>query len=280
MKGDAEVYGRAREMCATRQFHVWAALATDVANPYSSFASPFVEAQGFEIEDACDHGLWQITTSVVEYLRSSGEGTLNPLPALAINDPSLGGGATRQMRSVIKLRANVSDGAGPRELNMDMNQSVGVVSRKICSRLLTPAGARDVNNNNNTAGPEFALSGFVIDSFVTVAFTRMETPVNNNTAIFTTRTFSAAGTQTPIQIPPFARAVTVYQAAGTGAASVMWTQHLGNPSVASIEIGALPFIAGTRTTQQESINPDASFLRTDLDALNDRFYTLVWSIRP
>lgn len=279
MDGSAYLGGRARDVsCSTRRVHLWSVVATSNATPHATYAIPFIETE--EILDACDHGLWQISTSAVEYVRSTGVGTLNPLSDEALNDPSLGGGATQSRRTEMKLRVRASDGATPRLFDIDLNQSVMVVARKICAALLVPPGAIDVNNQP-TGAAAFARSGFVADSFVGLSFTRCEeAPGDNSDAILTTHLFVAAGLQGVATIPPFAREVTIYQAATIGNASVMWTQHYGNPAVASIEIGALPFIAGARKTQSEIVLPDAQFLRSDIDGAADRFYTLVWSIRP
>lgn len=278
MEGISDLGGRAAESCAQRRAHLWGTVATDDDSPWASFAIPFIESE--TVLDDCDHGLWQVTTSVTEYLRSAGEGTLNPLQEQAINDPALGVPANFSQRSQIKLRLQCSDGVAKRQLDMDLNQSVMVVARKLCASWLFPAGTRDVTGLQ-TQGPAFALGGFVLDSFVGISFTRCEESLGTETAIFTTHLFVAQNTQGVARIPAYARSVTIYQAASIGNASVMWTQHYGNPTVASIEIGALPFIAGARKTQPEEIVPDAQFLRSDIDAdPNGRFFTLVWSIRP
>lgn len=251
-------------------------MSTDDPSAWAGFAIPFIESE--TVLDDCDHGLWQVTTSVTEYLRSAQEGTLNPLQEQALNDPALGLPANFSRRSQIKLRIQCSDGVSKRQLDMDMNQSVMVVARKLCASWLYPAGTIDVTGLQ-TEGAAFSRSGFVLDSFVGVSFTRCEEALGTETAIFTTHLFVAAGAQGVAPIPAYARSVTIYQAASIGNASVMWTQTYGNPSVASIEIGALPFIAGARKTQPEEIVPDAQFLRSDIDNA-DRFFTLVWSIRP
>ena len=62
--------------------------------------------------------------------------------------------------------------------------------------------------------------------------------------------------------------------------SDVWTRWIGNPLVhTSLNIGVLNFTARVSDVSSSEIG-DASFLQSDLDAINNRFYTLIWKIRP
>lgn len=270
------IHGRASNHAFKGPTHLWGQVATLVATPQATYQS-FVPIN--TALDACDHGLWQITTTAVEYMRSSGDG-LNPLPDAAYSDPLVAGAFAnnRTTRTQIKIRVRADDGVGLRQFAMDANQSLCIVAKRLCVDWLVPPGTRDVTNLD-TSGSSFELTEWVLDSFVGVSLTRAESPPGNaNTATLTTHQFVTGTTVANIQIPDYATEVTVYQTSA-GSAATTWQQHYGNPAVASFEIGMLPFTGGARRTQPLQLLPDASFLRTDTDAA-DRFFTLVWSIRP
>ncbi len=264
----------------SRILHLWGSVA-----PGAGLQSQYVDAtREGGIANQCREahgGLWQITTTAKEY-RRSGEGPFLPLPDNAISQVPAGV-APFTLRTQVQLRVSANDGVDTREFDMDANQSITIVAAaNVCVKWLGPAGMLDVLNLPNNQR-ELPLSGMVIDAFLGVAVSRIEeSPGDNSTVLLTRHLFVPDQTRASIAIPAYASEVTIYQEPTLGTASTMWTQTYGDPNGGSgfMSIGALPFIPGQRRTQQQSILPNASHLWTDIDPDFDRFYTLVWTIRP
>jgi hypothetical protein len=227
----------------------------------------------------CGCGLWMVQSSVVEILRSS-EGS-NPLPLTSFGDGiALPAGAVRvRGRSQVKLWVSAEVSTINRQWFQDVGQTIEVNADCVCLGYGVPNNFVEITplNENSTT---LIREGLVVDVWLSVAITRLEAPVGDNEVCFTNNLFVPANTQRSIAVPPFAREVTIYQTTA-GAASALWTQWYGDPLVVagSVQAGALPWLAGQRRTEQESVIPDVTHLLTDMDAA-DRFFTLRWVIRP
>ena len=279
-----------------KTIHLWGSVApggtvaTWLDPPLSS--EP-VESQIFNVCSDAAAGLWQITSTAVEYRRNVSETPTLPLPDSAIRQIPAGI-APYTKRTVMGLRVWANDGADLRQFDMDANQSVAIVAQSVCIAWTGPRNTvgTDIANTVEILGmpdpmreraPIGTRTGMVIDAFLGVSLSRIEQQPGDNSVVLCTRhLFVASGTRGSIEIPPYADEVTIYQEPTLGASSVMWTQTLGDPNggSGSIALASLPFILGERRTDQESILPNVSHLQTDLDNTGNRFFTLVFRCRP
>lgn len=272
--------GRSRP-AASKLAHVWASVSPTAATP-GNYIIPFVE--GSQLFRKChvagEPGNWQITTTAVEYQRDSNEGpALLPLPDTAITQIPAGLNPVR--RTQIQLFVTASDGAGIRKFYMDCNQSLSITAQECCVHWFWPPNSVDVQGLLPPPRDALTRTGLVVDAFIDAGVSRIESaPGSNSTCTFTTHLSVAAGQVGVTEIPPYAQAVTIYQALALGSASVVWTQHYGDPTTGSIEVGAFPFIVGQRRTQQAGFLGNVTHLVTDVDPDNARLFTLVWLIRP
>lgn len=279
-----------------KTIHLWATVAPDgtVATwldpPLSS--AP-VESQIFNVCSTAAAGLWQITSTAVEYRRQVSETPTLPLPDSAIRQLPAGI-APYTKRTIMGLRVWANDGADLRQFDMDANQSCTIVAQSVCIAWTGPRNTvgTDAANTVEILGmpdglrelaPIGTRTGMVVDSFLGVALSRIEEEPGDNSVVLCTRhLFVPLATRGSIEIPPYANEVTIYQEPTLGTSSVMWTQTLGDAAglSGSIALASLPFIVGERRTEQESILPNVSHLRTDLDNDFNRFFTLVFRVRP
>lgn len=230
--------------------------------------------------DCVGCGTYTIASGVMELLRSSDVG-LSPLPFDSFGENNTLPAATTRARgrSQIKLRVSAEIGTTWRQFFMDVGQTVEVNAECVCVDYLVPENMYEVYDRPDQE-PLPTREGLVIDAQLSVGISRLEETVGATEAIFTTNIFVPLNTQPTIAVPPYAREVTVYQTTPGGAAA-LWTQWYGDPNVTvgSVQAGVLPWLAGQRRTQQESVIPDVTHLEVDQDA-SDRFFTLRWVIRP
>lgn len=278
------------EPVASRIFHLWGSISP--GGDQSTYLDPTRSAPVANMCRGHDGGVWQITTTAKEYRRLVEEGTALPLLDTAISDVPVGVDPFTR-RTVVQLRVYASDGVDEREFEMDANQSITIVAQDVCAYWLGPRGETAGGADDNTGmrdvlnlqGPERNLprSGMVIDAFLGVSVSRIEQPPGHNSEVLLTKhLFVPEGERGSIAIPAYANRVTIYQEPTLGSSSVMWTQTLGDPNGVSgfMTLAALPFIVGERKTEPEAILPNASHLWSDIDNDADRFFTLVWTIRP
>lgn len=268
-----------------RGFHLWGSIAPD--GTVATYTDPTEEGQVAKDCREADGGAWQITTTAREYRRLVTEGTALPLPDTAFSQIPPGVDPFTR-RTVVQLRVFASGGSGLREFEMDANQSIVIVAQDVCVKWLGPDGPggtpmRDVQNLG-AVERNLPRTGLVIDAFLNVALERIETdPGSNSEALLTKHLFVPEGERGSIAIPAYAREVTIYQEPTLGTSSVMWTQTLGDPNgivPSFLTLASLPFIVGERKTEPEAILPNASHLWSDIDNDADRFFTLVFLVRP
>lgn len=264
----------------SKHTHLWGA----TASPTATRAAFQRFVQGDIFIPTCTHGpagLFQITSAAREFQRASAEVTIFPLGDNAANQPPAGVDPPT-LRTQVQLRVTANDGTSTRVFEMDCNQSICIVAQDVCVQWLGPVGTRDVQNWTTVQLAGAGLTGFVFDAFLEVGVSRIEAaPGDNSSVILTQHLPVPANTVPTIAIPAYAEAVTIYQAVTLGNASVMWTQHIGDPAgiAGSMEIGAIPFIPGQRKTQPNIELGHATHLQPDIDNA-ERFFTLVWTIRP
>lgn len=264
----------------SKGLHLWGSVAPG-PDLFETWRDPTAYAQFMRDCVRTGGGLWQITSTAKEYRRVVSEGSLLPLPDIAISQIPPGVDPFTR-RTVVQLRVQANDGADERVFDMDANQSVTIVAQDVCVYWLGPEGMIDLLNLGD-GQRDLPLSGMVIDSFLGASISRIEQdPGNNSEVILTRHLYVPAATRGSTAIPSYAREVTIYQEPTLGTSSVMWTQTLGDPNgvSGSMTLAALPFIVGQRKTQPEAILPHASHLYTDIDPGFARFFTLVYVVRP
>lgn len=276
---DRDLSGRMRPL-EGKALRLFGSISSTVGPDGSGYLPPVRMVGNWQPQkrQGCECGLWMIQSSVVEILRSAEELTLFPLNNVNVFNPNsaLPAGAVRAPgRSQVKLNITAEASTTARTWQQDVGQTLEVNADCIGISYFVPDNFYEVPGLTMPA-----RSGLVVDVYLSVSLNRLEQSVGNNEAILTTNLFVPGGTQGVVTVPAFAREVTIYQTTD-GIASALWTQWYGNPAVVagSVQAGVLPWIAGSRRTEQESLLPDVTHLRTDLDDL-DRFYTLRWLIRP
>lgn len=273
------VLGGRSSIVASRGFHLWGSI--EPGAQWTSWANPVL---GGDLFRPCGlpGGLFQVSATASEYRRVNRLVGLLPLAEEAITQTPPGV-TPATARTVMQLACMANDGVDTRMWFMDANQSVVVCAQNVCVRWMGPPDTRDVSNLPTATRETLRRFGLCIDSFLGVSVTRIEgTPGSNSECCFTNYLSVAANTRGVIEIPPYAQRLTIYQEPTQGTASVAWTFTLGDPNgVSGFEAtGALPFIAGLRRTQQESVVGNSSHLWTDTDPDFARFFTLRWTIRP
>lgn len=266
-----------------KNIYLFGSLASAPADPSTYFAPTravgYWQPQG---KVGCGCGCWMIQASTVEVLRSASEVVIAPLgnvsQVIGPNTALPVGAVRARGRSQLKLQVTAEASTTARTFFMDVGQTIELNADCIGIQYLAPDNFVEISGGQNLS---VLRSGLVADVYTSVSLNRIEQSVGATEAIFTTNLFVTANTLLSVPVPPFAREVTIYQNS-LGASSVQWTQWYGDPiTVAgSIEAASLPWIAGLRRTQQETLIPDVTHLRTDADANADRFFTLRWVIRP
>lgn len=261
--------------------YLFGSLASPGAPPLpSQWLQPIVREGFWEKCNDCGAGSWSICCTSIEILRSV-ESAL-PLGRTAVESgTTLPAGAMLRRRTQLKIAVEASLESGSRLFFLDSNQTIQLNATDVCVSLYAPANLYEPIAPTNLApsGQISERSGLVVDAIIGVTRARIEGTPGISTGILTSNTFVAANTRAVIQIPPFASSVVIYQTSAGGAAGV-FEMHYGDPTIGSLEVGTIPFIAGARKTQPEILNPDATDIRTDLDAASDRFFAFRWTISP
>lgn len=223
--------------------------------------------------------LWRIRSSGREVLRFSAE-NLTPLPRGQIENPTaLPAGATGtpvvHLKKQIKLQSRT---ATTNIFTLDIGQSIELYGFSVDIDILAPLGTAEISTSI-PASTILTRSGLVIDAVLAVEILALEAPLGQKIARLTQHVFVEADTQVSIPIPNAAIGGRILQTTA-GAASPTWTRWIGDPAIhSSLQVG--PIVFANRVSEMSSTEiGDCTTLQTDLDAVNDRFYTLIWRIRP
>lgn len=231
---------------------------------------------------------WLVSTTGDEIQRSISEEAVGPLHEnLFLPQNALPAGASRSIgRTQIKAVITANTGSGERRFFADVGQAIEIQADTVSVDWMAPSDETnqffDVGMAGKRPTPEPTAVGIVIDARVGVEVALIENPIGLFDVVFTNHLVVPLNTRGTIPVPPFARAVTINQAATLGAASVQWEMHYGDPALlaTTVEHGAIPFIPGLRKTEPGIELGDTTHLRTDTDANANRFFTLRWTIRP
>lgn len=232
--------------------------------------------QRFGIGTGCER-LWRIRSTGREVLRFAGNGT-TPLTRSQIEQPSqLPAGASANEVTHYKKLIKLQSRALTTQLVLDIGQTIELYGFSVDIDILAPANAVEISNAPGSADVD--RSGLVADTILAVEILAIEAPLGNRVGRFTQHVSVAANTQETIAVPFGAIGVRIIQTPA-GTASTAWNRFIGDPAIhASLNVGVLNFTARVSDLSSTEIG-DCTHLQTDLDALNDRFYTLIWRIRP
>lgn len=219
--------------------------------------------------------LWHIRTSAATVVRIAG-GVVGPLDPAQISPSNVPAGAQLGGSGFLKAEWSLQTDTGFKQFLMDIGEDLefyGTGASMI--RLLAPTGFVLVTPQNQLTA--VASAGVVLDTRIGAEVVPIETPIGRSRVRFTQQVAVAAGAQADIDVPRFAKAVTVYQTPA-GAASVTWDRQIGAGATGT-NVGTLSFTGRTSRLEDTAIG-DETVLRTDLDALAARLFTLIWEIEP
>jgi hypothetical protein len=220
-----------------------------------------------------DERLWRVRSMGAELQRSSADGQA-PLTETAIVGPATPAGASRSNTVTFKTRVRVQSQTGFYEFDMDMGQPVEVFGKSVRAVVLGPSNGFQVTptTQSNT------LQGIVLDAVVRIGINAAEVSLGQTAVRLTSHHFVLRNTRVTIAVPRFARALKIYT--GVGAMPASWERHIGDPAIiTSLLTGTVDFAGPTSIDASNQVG-DETHLRTDLDANNDRFFTIVWTIKP
>lgn len=222
--------------------------------------------------------LWRIRSSGREVLRSSAA-PINPLTRQQIdNVDNTPAGASNNPIVHLKKQIKLQSRTGESNFTFDIGQAIELYGFSVDVDILAPAGTLEVSDSV-PATLALTATGLVFDAALGIEVLAIETSLGNITGRLTQHLVVLATAQPTIAVPRNAIRLRILQSA-VGAASPTWNRFIGDPAVhASLNIGPINFVGRISTLQSTEIG-DATHLQTDVDAVNNRFYTLIWEIRP
>jgi len=271
------VRGRAILEANERALHLFGSVA---AAPVSSLTyQDFVRHETFAANCDCKR-TFRVALGGREIQRSVADVATAPVALSAFNQPAAPAGASMTDRSQLKAAINLQDGSigTSRRLLLDIGQTIEFVATCFSIAWLAPLAFIDVTGVEATTTA--TATGLVIDAFLSPGIWEIEAPTGLTRGVLTQHIRVFAGAQVSIPVPDGAKTVQIVQSAG-GAQAALFTMHYGDPQVLALTVdaGVIAFDAGQRRTEIVDM-ADANFLRTDLDAATNRFFTLVWAIEP
>jgi hypothetical protein len=226
---------------------------------------PLGYPQRFSGGDTGCERLWRVRSTGREVLRYSAAG-VNPLPRDQIE--------VTHYKKVIKLQSR----ALTTRLTLDIGQTIELYGFSLDVDILGPPGMAEVSTSV-AESLTVERTGLVSDAVLAVEILAIEAPLGNREARFTQHLYVENNTQPVIAIPFGAIGLRVLQTAGGGAATT-WNRFIGDPSIhSSLAVGQITFTNRISDVRSSEIG-DATHIQVDLDAINDRFFTLIWRIRP
>lgn len=269
--------GRAGDAGLPESVYVFGTVSTGVAGVYNVFnrqTQPFQNPGGGV---GCPPRLWLVSSYGREIQRfvAVGGGALAPLGRDTVDQIAPPAGASLVERSQLGIFVTTTGVGGARTFDLDSGQSIELYGTSVVGGPLMPPGFVVVDGQV-VAG----VVGLVVDAIIGCSVIPIEESQGHGWAYRTIHTAPAANTRAIVAIPPGATEVTIYQT-GAGAASVVWETWYGSPAGAqAVQAGVIPWIAGGRKSEPGEIVPSITHLRSDLDVLNNRFFTLVFRIQP
>lgn len=279
--------GRSAKPGTPETVHVFGTVSTGAAGVYNAFTR---HQKSFSNPCADLHGaprLWLVESFAIEVQRfqALGGGPLAPLTRDQITStaalPAAVAplGSSRTEKSQLGIFIQGTRAAGATVYDIDAGQSLEIYGATVQAGPLMPAGFVDVDNEG--AANVAAVEGLLVDAIIGATVIPIEESVGRRFAYRTVHAAPALNTRAVVPVPPGAVEATITQT-GAGAASVQWETWYGDPAVAAqaVQAGEIPFIAGARQSEPMALTPAITHLRSDLDVLNARFFTIVFRIQP
>jgi hypothetical protein len=216
---------------------------------------------------------WRVDSTVREVQRIVEQEAIEPLQPGAIERDGVN-------RTLLKLAIRMTQmGFDDRVYMIDAGYSLDFWAQSVAVQWVSPTGVQELGRLGAEPNVE-TVDDIVIDGLLGVQILAIETPFGVSAPLTFYRAIEAESVLT-LPIPRGARDVTIYQSAA-GPASVEWTWSYGDPaSFAPVwALGQVPFITGLRRTPTISVVPGATHIVSDVALLQDRFFTVVWTIQP
>ncbi|MCH9682962.1 MAG: hypothetical protein K0V04_16115 [Deltaproteobacteria bacterium] len=213
--------------------------------------------------DDCGRGerLWLVASSVREVIRTS----IVPVPPLTGNEmedaPAVG-------RSALRLRIIAGQRGGSSTYLVDLGQSLELYAESLQVELLAPTDAQLSSDAENRRG-------LLADTQAVARLLQIEQSRGARTALLSQTFFIRETSGLVVEIPPAARALTLYPSNPAVALPGSWTR--GDPASGGVALGDVFVPANGR--RYASVAPSATHLSLDAVA-EDRVVTFVWEIAP
>ena len=264
-----------------RNFQLFAAITTPLTAiaDFAPLTSGVTDASEQFRPEWCgrEDRLWRVRTSGKELQRSVA--ALTPALSRAVimqpDTTALPALTSRGGSVTFKLQVKVRSTTGMYEFFMDAGQPIEVVGKDVSVGIFGPVNTFVVTDNN--ANDE--QIGIMLDAVLGVSISAAEQSLAQHSVRFTEHFFVLRNTRVSIAVPSYARQVAVFT--GTGPNPASWDRFIADPAIVvnALRTGTVDFAAATSTRQSSTVG-DETHLRTDLDVNNDRFFTVVWTIRP
>jgi len=226
--------------------------------------------------------LWRVGSNAqVVYRSGAGPFTvLSPTEFDAFDVPgqaTVAGGVTGGY-GYFRLRVKATTLTGPHIFFMDFEQHVELYALQVQTDVVGPPNATLITQNNDAASQTpHTQTGLVVDARIAARMMPIEAPTGLRDVKLTQLVPVPVNTAVAIPVPRFAVAVKVYQDPA-GAASGDWTRIVG-PAAAPLAVGTLGW-TGRATRDLDMKLGRESGLLTDTNAINDRLFQVIWTVRP
>lgn len=226
--------------------------------------------------------LWRMGTGCQVGYRN-GAGPFSPLTVQefdALDNPQAPdpAGAITGGNGYFRVRYTISTLLGKHSFYLDVGQMVELYAFQANASLVGPPGAISITQENDANSPTPAqLTGLVVDARIGAMIMPVEAPTGLREGKYTQIIPVAAGASVTVPVPKFAVAVRIYQD-NVGASSGPWSRVVGPPAPI-FNVGQVAFLGRTSLLVDSPLGRESSLV-TDVNALNDRLFQVVWTIRP
>ena len=218
--------------------------------------------------------LWRIRATGLELQRESGDG-LPPLGrSVILGSGGIPAGASQGGSLTFKVRIEACSVSGNYTFDIDCGQPIEVFAESVNATILGPANGFLVT----PATELLTLQGTLLDAVIATAINGAEESLGQRQAHLTQHFVVEAESQLSIPVPRYARRMQIYT--GSGPNPAQWTRWIGDPAVITgLRTGTVDF-NGPNSVLESAAVGDETHLQTDNALNDDRFFTIVWTIRP
>ncbi len=263
-------------MTSARTIHMFATVATADTPPDFSTEVDLPPGWPQRQQTQCER-LWRLRTSAIGIQRFTA-GALSPIQLNEFNRSELPAGASEGGSGFFKVLLKIGSTTGATSSFMiDVGETLEIYAFRVDMSLIGPTGAVEVTpgNRNTLENP-----GLVVDVQIGASLLAIEESIDNRDAKLTQHLSVLQNTQGTISVPRGAVSLRIIQGI-RGSNSGNWTRHVGDPAIlaTTFTTGTIAFLNRASTESHSAIG-DETHLQTDQNNASDRFFTLVWTIRP